>query len=65
MIGTRASAGPSQAPAIHSGPGSISPSRAVNGSTVASTARVRVRISRVRPYGAVTTSASSGSCCEP
>ena len=49
MIGSSARAGPSQAPASQSGPGSISPSRAVKGSTVASTARVRVRISLVRP----------------
>ena len=47
--GTSASAGPSQASASQSGPGSSRPSAAVNGSTETSTARVRTRISRVRP----------------
>src|SRR5205085_6986754 len=59
--GTSGRAGPSQAAASHGGPGIARPRRAVTGRTDTNTAVVRSRISRVRPYGAVATSASSGS----
>ena len=65
ITGTSASAGPSQATASHTGPGTKKPATIANGSTETSTPRVRSRISRVRPYGAVTISDSSGSSCGP
>ena len=46
-------------------PGTKKPATIANGSTETSTPRVRSRISRVRPYGAVTISDSNGSSCGP